>query len=190
MNEYMEILVKETVTLHKVLSRYLAPPIVEVSAIHALLMALLVAIMTDWLLSHSSLQLASLYALLVCNDPSICSHQPQALRRIRGHYFARPGSKSKVGTLFSSLWTSMLMVALKATCGCKIPTCETYCAEERRSSYRHAGNCRCREAHSSCQLRICKYQSGLTASCHAKATFEEQYSECECKPAIERSAVG
>ncbi|KAF8912041.1 Vps54-like protein-domain-containing protein [Gymnopilus junonius] len=28
-NDYMEILVKETVTLHKVLSRYLAPPVVE-----------------------------------------------------------------------------------------------------------------------------------------------------------------
>ncbi|KAJ7582985.1 vacuolar protein sorting-associated protein 54 [Mycena floridula] len=28
-NDYMEVLVKETVTLHKVLSRYLAPPIVE-----------------------------------------------------------------------------------------------------------------------------------------------------------------
>ena len=30
-NDYMEILVKETVTLHKVLSRYLAVPIVEVN---------------------------------------------------------------------------------------------------------------------------------------------------------------
>jgi vacuolar protein sorting-associated protein 54 len=30
-NDYMEILVKETVTLHKVLSRYLSPPVVEVS---------------------------------------------------------------------------------------------------------------------------------------------------------------
>ena len=29
-NEYMEILVKETATLHKVLSRYLAPSVVEV----------------------------------------------------------------------------------------------------------------------------------------------------------------
>jgi vacuolar protein sorting-associated protein 54 len=29
-NEYMELLVKETVTLHKVLSRYLASPVVEV----------------------------------------------------------------------------------------------------------------------------------------------------------------
>jgi vacuolar protein sorting-associated protein 54 len=29
-NEYMEVLVKETVTLHKVLSRYLSTPIVEV----------------------------------------------------------------------------------------------------------------------------------------------------------------
>lgn len=30
-NDYMEILIKETVTLHKVLSRYLTPPVVEVS---------------------------------------------------------------------------------------------------------------------------------------------------------------
>lgn len=30
-NDYMEVLVKETVTLHKLLSRYLAVPIVEVS---------------------------------------------------------------------------------------------------------------------------------------------------------------
>lgn len=30
-NDYMEVLVKETVTLHKVLTRYLATPIVEVS---------------------------------------------------------------------------------------------------------------------------------------------------------------
>lgn len=30
-NSYMELLVKETVTLHKVLSRYLAPSVVEVS---------------------------------------------------------------------------------------------------------------------------------------------------------------
>ena len=29
-NDYMELLVKETVTLHKVLSRYLAIPILEV----------------------------------------------------------------------------------------------------------------------------------------------------------------
>lgn len=32
-NDYMEILVKETVTLHKVLSRYLSPPVVEVSVL-------------------------------------------------------------------------------------------------------------------------------------------------------------
>lgn len=31
-NDYMEILVKETVTLHKVLSRYLSTPVVEVSS--------------------------------------------------------------------------------------------------------------------------------------------------------------
>ena len=30
-NDYMEVLVKETVTLHKLLSRYLSIPIVEVS---------------------------------------------------------------------------------------------------------------------------------------------------------------
>ena len=30
MNDYMEVLVKETVTLHKVLSRYLSTPVVEV----------------------------------------------------------------------------------------------------------------------------------------------------------------
>lgn len=30
-NDYIEILVKETVTLHKVLSRYLSPSVVEVS---------------------------------------------------------------------------------------------------------------------------------------------------------------
>jgi len=30
-NDYMELLVKETVTLHKVLSRYLSAPTVEVS---------------------------------------------------------------------------------------------------------------------------------------------------------------
>ena len=30
-NNYMEVLVKETVTLHKLLSRYLSAPIVEVS---------------------------------------------------------------------------------------------------------------------------------------------------------------
>ena len=30
-NDYMEVLVKETVTLHKLLSRYLSVPIVEVS---------------------------------------------------------------------------------------------------------------------------------------------------------------
>lgn len=29
-NDYMEVLVKETVTLHKVLSRYLSTPVVEV----------------------------------------------------------------------------------------------------------------------------------------------------------------
>jgi hypothetical protein len=29
-NDYMEVLIKETATLHKVLSRYLAEPIVEV----------------------------------------------------------------------------------------------------------------------------------------------------------------
>ena len=29
-NDYMELLVKETVTLHKVLSRYLSTPVVEV----------------------------------------------------------------------------------------------------------------------------------------------------------------
>ena len=29
-NDYMEVLVKETVTLHKVLSRYLLPSVVEV----------------------------------------------------------------------------------------------------------------------------------------------------------------
>lgn len=29
-NDYMELLVKETVTLHKVLSRYLSAPVVEV----------------------------------------------------------------------------------------------------------------------------------------------------------------
>lgn len=33
-NEYMELLVKETVTLHKVLSRYLSAPIVEVCSLH------------------------------------------------------------------------------------------------------------------------------------------------------------
>lgn len=32
-NDYMEVLVKETVTLHKVLSRYLPSSIVEVSRI-------------------------------------------------------------------------------------------------------------------------------------------------------------
>ena len=31
-NGYMELLVKETVTLHKVLSRYLSVPVVEVRA--------------------------------------------------------------------------------------------------------------------------------------------------------------
>jgi len=30
-NDYMEVLVKETVTLHKVLSRYLSTPVVEVT---------------------------------------------------------------------------------------------------------------------------------------------------------------
>ena len=30
-NNYMEVLVKETVTLHKLLSRYLSVPVVEVS---------------------------------------------------------------------------------------------------------------------------------------------------------------
>lgn len=30
-NDYMEVLVKETVTLHKLLSRYLSVPVVEVS---------------------------------------------------------------------------------------------------------------------------------------------------------------
>ena len=32
-NDYMEVLVKETVTLHKLLSRYLSVPIVEVSIV-------------------------------------------------------------------------------------------------------------------------------------------------------------
>lgn len=32
-NDYMEVLVKETVTLHKLLSRYLSIPIVEVSIV-------------------------------------------------------------------------------------------------------------------------------------------------------------
>jgi len=32
-NDYMEVLVKETVTLHKLLSRYLSVPIVEVSTV-------------------------------------------------------------------------------------------------------------------------------------------------------------
>ena len=35
-NDYMELLVKETVTLHKVLSRYLSVSVVEVSNNHAL----------------------------------------------------------------------------------------------------------------------------------------------------------
>jgi vacuolar protein sorting-associated protein 54 len=32
-NDYMEVLVKETATLHKVLSRYLSTPVVEVRVI-------------------------------------------------------------------------------------------------------------------------------------------------------------
>jgi vacuolar protein sorting-associated protein 54 len=34
-NDYMELLVKETVTLHKVLSRYLSAPVVEVRPLHS-----------------------------------------------------------------------------------------------------------------------------------------------------------
>ncbi|KAG6880738.1 hypothetical protein C0993_004820, partial [Termitomyces sp. T159_Od127] len=43
-NDYIEILVKETVTLHKVLSRYLAVPVVEVRSGFYSLSAVLVFI--------------------------------------------------------------------------------------------------------------------------------------------------
>jgi vacuolar protein sorting-associated protein 54 len=56
-NDYMELLVKETVTLHKVLSRYLATPIVEVRFFH------------KWSADVHIL-------LLVRHDTGLCCYQP------------------------------------------------------------------------------------------------------------------
>jgi hypothetical protein len=57
-NEYMESLVKESVTLHKVLSRYLPEPPVEVC--HCLL----------------SSCFSDTKGCIVCHDSSLCCHQP------------------------------------------------------------------------------------------------------------------
>lgn len=40
-NDYMELLIKETVTLHKVLSRYLSAPIVEVCPLNSFVAAVI-----------------------------------------------------------------------------------------------------------------------------------------------------
>ena len=66
-NEYMEILVKETTTLHRVLSRYLALSVVEVRRFLFLPLPMgnLVVYSTD----------PSFLALPVCNDSGIRCYQ-------------------------------------------------------------------------------------------------------------------
>ncbi len=64
-NDYMELLVKETVTLHKVLSRYLASVVVEVRRY----------IIWRSLPSHR-------LHCAVCNVGGVCHDQPQALRGV------------------------------------------------------------------------------------------------------------
>ena len=65
-NAYMEVLVKETVTLHKVLSRYLLPSVVEVRS-RVLFFSLVVLTESDG---------------LVCDDASLCCHQPSTIRGV------------------------------------------------------------------------------------------------------------
>ena len=63
-NDYMQLLVKETVTLHKVLSRYLSISVVEVSLFHTMYTVL------------------NAESIVVCHDTSLRSYQPPALGRI------------------------------------------------------------------------------------------------------------
>lgn len=78
-NTYMEVLVKETVTLHKVLSKYLPAPTVEVGRHLTLGVALIDP---------------SLHAAY--HDPSLCCRQPQAFRGVRQDRAPEPGSQDAV----------------------------------------------------------------------------------------------
>lgn len=77
-NDYMELLVKETVTLHKVLSRYLSAPIVEVGPLDSFLVLLLVTV-----------------CLAVCDVTSLCRHQSPPLRRVWSDRITEPGGQGQ-----------------------------------------------------------------------------------------------
>ena len=82
----MELLVKETVTLHKVLSRYLSAPIVEVCRLNGLLLLLLTV------------------CFVVCDDTSLCRHQSPPLRRIRADRVTEPGGQGQACNICRNLY--------------------------------------------------------------------------------------
>lgn len=91
-NAYMEVLVKETVTLHKVLSRYLATPIVEVR----LYLGVLMKGSEEIFLISNIYANFGLFFVVVRDDTSICCHQPQTLRGVRQYRASRPGGENAV----------------------------------------------------------------------------------------------
>jgi vacuolar protein sorting-associated protein 54 len=82
----MELLVKETVTLHKVLSRYLSAPIVEVGRLNSLLLLLLTV------------------CFVVCDVTSLCRHQSPPLRRIRADRVTEPGGQGQACDICRTLY--------------------------------------------------------------------------------------
>lgn len=84
-NDYMELLVKETVTLHKVLSRYLALSVVEVRFSSV-----------TYRETYSS---GALFFFLVCHDAGLCGNKSSVIGGVRQHRTALLRSQREVKAL-------------------------------------------------------------------------------------------
>ena len=124
-NEYMEILVKETTTLHKVLSRYLALSVVEVRRFLSFLFL-------------GYIQLTVLPPYLFCTIFQYVMTQVFAAinHRLSEEYGAiyLPDQEAKARCIFfhgsriDSCHLTKDYSIYQVACGCKVPTTKIFCA--------------------------------------------------------------
>ena len=131
-NAYMEALVKETVMLHKVLSRYLAAPIVEVrTACFALNRSASMAGMLTASCATASPSRPRLFwdacATLVCDDAGLRRYQSPPVRGVWPHRAAPPGGQGTVRRM-TRAWVNVALNNFVLSClvlSCPAPT--PYC---------------------------------------------------------------
>jgi vacuolar protein sorting-associated protein 54 len=120
-NEYMEILVKETTTLHKVLSRYLALSVVEVREgffVLPLPIGNLVIYSTDRPSLHFQYVMTQVFAAI--------NHRLS--EEYGAIYLPDQEAKTRCVSHSSRIDSFYLTILIKVACGCKVLAAKIFCA--------------------------------------------------------------